>query len=51
MYEHWFLKLADASEMIENRRIDYRTFRSHGSLGGRTPEEFVASRISAYKSK
>lgn len=41
--QHWFLSLADASEKIEEWRIDYNQVRPHSSLGHRAPEEFAAS--------
>jgi putative transposase len=31
----------EAREITESWRIDYNTFRPHGSLGGLTPEEFT----------
>jgi putative transposase len=39
--EHWFLDLPDAEAAIEAWRLDYNAVRSHGQLGGRTPDEFV----------
>ncbi len=40
--ENWFLDLEDAREQIEAWRIEYNSIRPHGSLGGKTPEEFKA---------
>lgn len=40
--EHWFLSLADARRIIEDRRIDYNRNRPHSSLGNLTPEEYLA---------
>jgi len=39
---HWFPSLADARRRIEIWRTDYNQVRPHSSLGGLTPEEFVA---------
>lgn len=39
--QHWFRNLADARRIIEEWRIDYNTARPHGSLNGRTPQEFA----------
>lgn len=38
---NWFLSLEDASEKIEQWRIEYNCFRPHSSLGGMTPDEVV----------
>ena len=42
--EHWFISLAHARSIIEARRIEYNTERSHSSLGNRTPQEFATDR-------
>ena len=39
--QHWFLKLDDARETIEDWRIDYNQVRPHSALGYLTPEEFA----------
>lgn len=39
--ENWFISLKDAGDIIERWRIDYNEGRSHTSLGGLTPREFV----------
>jgi putative transposase len=39
--EHVFGSLAEARRLIEAWREDYNQVRPHGSLGGRTPEEFA----------
>jgi len=39
--EHVFGSLAEARRLIEAWREDYNRVRPHGSLGGRTPEEFA----------
>ena len=39
--EHEFLTLEEAQEIIEACRVDYNTARPHGSLGNKTPQEFV----------
>lgn len=49
--QHWFFSLADAAEKIEDWRIDYNQVRSHGSLCGRTPEEFAASNFLSREKK
>jgi putative transposase len=38
---NWFLSVKHAREIIERWRKDYNTFRPHGGLGGRTPQEFL----------
>ncbi len=43
--EHEFLTLDEAREIIEPWRTDYNTARPHGSLGNRTPQEFVQGLI------
>jgi putative transposase len=40
---HWFLSLEDAKEKIETWRRDYNEYRSHSSLGNKTPLEFAGS--------
>ena len=37
---HYFTDMNEAREISESWRIDYNTFRPHGSIGGLTPEEF-----------
>ncbi len=39
---HWFQSLSDARRTIEAWRRDYNQVLPHSSLGGLTPEEFVA---------
>lgn len=39
--EHVFGSLAEARRLIEAWREDYNQVRPHGSLGGRTPDEFA----------
>ena len=39
--EHWFPNLVDAKTLIEAWRVDYNTVRPHGSLAGRTPDQFA----------
>lgn len=39
--EHVFGSLTEARRLIEAWREDYNRVRPHGSLGGRTPEEFA----------
>jgi putative transposase len=39
--EHVFASLAEARRLIEAWRDDYNRVPPHGSLGGRTPEEFA----------
>jgi putative transposase len=39
--EHVFGSLSEARRLIEGWRQDYNRVRPHGSLGGRTPEEFA----------
>lgn len=38
--ENWFISLEDAERIIEDWRITYNRIRPHGSLKGKTPEEF-----------
>jgi putative transposase len=38
---HYFETLQEVKKIVENWRIEYNTFRSHGSLKGLTPEEFT----------
>ncbi len=38
--QHYFVTLQEAKSIIENWRVEYNTFRPHGSLNGLTPEEF-----------
>lgn len=38
--QHHFVTLDEAKKTIENWRMEYNTFRPHGSLNGLTPEEF-----------
>ncbi len=40
--QHVFLDLDHATELIEAWVEDYNRIRPHGSLGGRTPEEFAS---------
>jgi putative transposase len=41
--QHYFETLQEAKKIVENWRIEYNTFRPHGSLNGLTPEEFTRS--------
>jgi len=38
--QHYFVTLEEAKNIIEGWRLEYNTFRPHGSLNGLTPEEF-----------
>jgi putative transposase len=38
--QHYFVTLAEAKKIIEDWRVEYNTFRPHGTLRGLTPEEF-----------
>lgn len=38
--QHYFVTLQEAKKIIEDWRMEYNTFRPHGSLNGLTPEEF-----------
>lgn len=38
--QHYFGTIMEARETIENWRMEYNTFRPHGSLKGLTPEKF-----------
>jgi putative transposase len=38
--QHYFVTLDEAKKIIEGWRLEYNTFRPHGSLKGLTPEEF-----------
>jgi putative transposase len=38
--QHYFVTLQEAKKIIEDWRLEYNTFRPHGSLNGLTPEEF-----------
>ena len=39
--QHYFVTLQEAKKIIEDWRMEYNTFRPHGSLNGLTPEEFT----------
>jgi putative transposase len=39
--QHYFETLQEAKKIVENWRVEYNTFRPHGSLKGLTPEEFT----------
>jgi putative transposase len=39
--EHWFERLEQARELIEDWRRDYNEVRPHSSLANRTPREFA----------
>lgn len=41
--ENWFLNIWQAREIVENWRRDYNRNRPHTSLGGLSPEQFVAT--------
>ncbi len=38
--ENWFLSLEDAKQIIDTWRLTYNQIRPHGSLKGKTPEEY-----------
>jgi putative transposase len=38
--QHYFVTLQEAKKIIEAWRMEYNTFRPHGSLSGLTPEDF-----------
>lgn len=38
--QHYFTTLAEAKRIVGDWRLEYNTFRPHGSLNGLTPEEF-----------
>ena len=39
--ENWFISLKNSGDIIESWRKDYNEGRTHSSLGGLTPIEFV----------
>ena len=39
--QHYFVTLEEAKKIIEDWRVEYNTFRPHGSLDGLTPAEFI----------
>jgi putative transposase len=41
--QHYFVLLQEAKTVIENWRIEYNTFRPHGSSNGLTPEQFSSA--------
>jgi putative transposase len=41
---HQFISMAEAQDIIEAWRLDYKQRRPHSSLGHLTPTEFVAQR-------
>jgi putative transposase len=47
--EHWFVNIAHARRVIDNWRIEYNTERPHSSLGDRTPVEYAALAVEAYR--
>jgi putative transposase len=47
--EHGFVTMAHARRVIENWRIEYNTERPHSSLGDRTPTEYAALAMDAYR--
>jgi putative transposase len=47
--EHWFVTMAHARRLIESWRIEYNTERPHSSLGDRTPTEYAALAMEAYR--
>jgi putative transposase len=47
--EHWFVNIAHARRVIESWRIEYNTERPHSSLGDRTPVEYAALAVEAYR--
>lgn len=42
--QHWFQRLDEAKRLIEEWRVEYNSYRPHGSLGGLTPNEFLCRR-------
>jgi len=40
---HWFERLGQAQDRLEEWRKDYNEARPHSSLGDRTPAEFLAN--------
>ena len=38
---HWFMTLAEAKELLERWRREYKESRPHRALGERTPNEFA----------
>jgi putative transposase len=47
--EHWLVTMAHARRVIESWRIEYNTERPHSSLGDRTPVEYAALAMEAYR--
>ena len=45
---YWFVSVRQASEIIENWRLDYNEVRPHNSLKGKTPKEFIESVAGLY---
>nr|WP_017852531.1 integrase core domain-containing protein [Leptospira interrogans] len=39
--ENWFKDIEEAKSLIEDWRIFYNSEKSHSSLGGPTPEEYL----------
>ena len=46
---HWFLSLDDARAKIESWRREYNSYRPHQSLGGLSPEMFIAEYHEKYR--
>jgi putative transposase len=40
--EHWFLNIAEASEIVEKWRQDYNESRPHSALKAQTPSQLVS---------
>jgi putative transposase len=47
--QHYFVTLLEAKRIIETWRLEYNSFRPHGSLNGMTPEEFKKTWIEQQK--
>lgn len=44
---HWLLRLADASEKLEDWRKDYNEHRPHGAIGNKVPMDLMKSEHAA----
>jgi len=47
--QHYFVTLLEAKRIIETWRLEYNSFRPHGSLNGMTPEAFKKTWIEQQK--
>lgn len=47
LYEHWFVSMRHAKEIIEAWRTEYNHERPHSSLGYLTPRQFADSFLTA----